>query len=85
MDDIVLLKGSDHRVLFQNAEGTINMGVWFNDPDVEMDDIFWYHVLTKAMHNSLALKEGFVSTDDELETMSCYVVLHRNGIILLIL
>ena len=57
------------------------MGVWFNDPDVEMDDIFWYHVLTKAMHNSLALNEGFVSNDDELGTMSCYVVLHRNGYI----
>ena len=73
------LKGSKHRVLFQNAEGNINMGVWFNDPDVEMDDIFWYHVLAKAMHNSLAMKEELVTADDELGTMSCYVVLHRNG------
>ena len=79
MDDMLALKGSDHRVLFQNAEGNINMGVWFNDPDVEMDDIFWYHVLAKAMHNSLAMKEGLVSADDELGTMSCYVVLHRDG------
>ena len=74
------LKGSKHRVLFQNAEGNINMGVWFNDPDVEMEDIFWYHVLTKAMHNSLVRSEGFISIDVKLGTLSCYVVLHRNGI-----
>jgi len=80
IDDMVLLNGSDHRVLFQNAAGNINMGVWFNDPDVEMDDIFWYHVLTKAMHNSLALNEGLVSADDKLETMSCYVVLHSHPV-----
>ena len=73
------LKGSDHRVLFQNAAGNINMGVWFNDPDVEMEDIFWYSVLKKRIHNSFALNEGFISIDDKLEIMSCYVVLHRNG------
>ena len=57
------------------------MGVWFDDPDIEQEDVFWYHVLAKAMHNSLALNEGLISTDDELETMSCYAVLHRNGLI----
>ena len=41
------LKGSKAGVLFQNAEGNINMGVWFDDPDIEMEDnlfigtIFW--------------------------------------------
>ena len=74
------LKGSNHRVLFQNAEGNINMGVWFNDPDIEMEDIFWYHVLAKAMHNSLVRSEGLISIGDKLGTLSCYVVLHRNGI-----
>jgi len=34
-------------VLFQNAEGNINMGVYFNDPDVEWSDIYWYNILAK--------------------------------------
>ena len=35
-EETIKLKGSDHRVLFQNAEGNINMGVLFNDPDVDL-------------------------------------------------
>ena len=78
MEAVFALKGTDHRVLFQNAKGDINMGVWFNDPDVKMEDIMWYQHLGKTMHSSLGLDEGLMSTDDKLGTISCYVVLHRN-------
>ena len=48
--DMAALRGTSNRVLFQNVEGNINMGVWFNDPDVEMEDICWYNVLAKDMY-----------------------------------
>ena len=77
--DIPKLKGSNHRVLFQNAEGNINMGVFFNDPDVDLDEIFWYNQLALAILESFQLNEGFISIDEELNTRSCYVELHRKG------
>ena len=82
--DIAALKGTPHRVLFQNGDGNINLGVFFNDPDIEMKDIYWYNILAQAIRNSLALKEGLVSIDEKLNvmdelTLSCYVELHRNG------
>ena len=55
------LKGTNHRVFFQNAEGNINMGVFFNDPEVELDDIYWYHVLTHEIFKSL--RRGFQIVD----------------------
>ena len=51
--DLSKLKGSDHRVFFQNAEGNINMGVLFNDPDVELDDILWYFNMASEMYYSV--------------------------------
>ena len=36
--DIAALRGTSNRVLFQNVEGNINMGVWFNDPGIEIID-----------------------------------------------
>ena len=51
--DLSKLKGSDHRVFFQNAEGNINMGVLFNDPDVDLDEIMWYFNLAGEMHQSI--------------------------------
>lgn len=48
-------------MFFQNAEGDINMGVLFNDPDVELDDIFWYNMLAIEMEDSMIEKEGLVS------------------------
>ena len=33
------------------------MGVFFNDPEVELDDIYWYHVLTHEIVKSL--RRGF--------------------------
>ena len=74
------MKGQNHRVLFQNAEGTINMGVWFDDPEIELSDIFWYNHLGIMISNSLASNEGLCSFDEKLEIMSCYVELHRNGL-----
>ena len=81
------MKGSDHRVFFQNAEGNIHMGVLFNDPDVELDDIFWYNALAIAMEDSLLERKGLVTvqtiklhnTGRELKTYSCFAELHRTG------
>ena len=78
-DDVPKLKGTGHRVFFQNAEGNINVGVFFNDPDVELDDIFWYNTLARAINDSLLKNEGLISVDEELNTCSCYVELHRKG------
>ena len=73
------MKGSNAGVLFQNADGDINMGVWFNDPDIEMDDIYWYNLLAMAIGDSFRENEGLISIDQEYKTKSCYVELHRNG------
>ena len=54
------------------------MGVCFDDPDLEMGDIFWYNQLAKKMRNSLINAEGLVSFDIENNVRSCYVELHRN-------
>ena len=77
--EVIKLKGSDHRVLFQNAEGNINMGVFFNNPDVDLDDIHWYNVLLLHMvqFNSIDPSTGLIAFDEELNTHSCYVELHR--------
>ena len=78
-DEVQKMKGSNHRVLFQNAEGNINMGVFFNDPDVELDEIYWYRAMAREILDSLRKNEGLISTDEELKTHSCYVELHRKG------
>ena len=66
-------------VLFQNAAGNINMGVWFDDPDIELEDIYWYNILAIVINESLMKNEGLISVDREYKTKSCYVELHRNG------
>lgn len=43
------LKDTNHRVLFQNAEGNINMGIWFNDPEIELYDICWFNYLARLI------------------------------------
>lgn len=73
------MKGTDHRVLFQSADGSINMGVCFNDPGVDIYDIFWFNEVAKDMALSLIDNEGLISIDEELQTRSCYAELHRNG------
>ena len=67
-------------MLFQNAEGTINMGVYFNDPDVEWGDIYWYNTLAEEIEEEIKLWDnGLISFDEELEAYSCCVELHRKG------
>ena len=61
IDDIVRLKGANAGILFQNSEGNINMGIWFDDPDIKMNDIFWYNTLTVAMDSSLLKNKGFIN------------------------
>ena len=73
------LKGTDHRILFQSADGSINMGVCFNDPDIDIYDIYWFNEVAIQMTHSLGANEGLISIDEELQTRSCYVELHRNG------
>ena len=47
------LKAMEHRVLFQNADVTINMGAIFNDPDIELYDIYWYLVRVNSDNETL--------------------------------
>ena len=58
------------------------MGVWFNDPDIEMDEIFWYNILAQYIYNSTNDRKGLVSVDPDFGTQSCYVELHRNGLLI---
>ena len=56
------------------------MGVFFNDPDVDLDEIFWYNELAIVMNFSLLRNEELIYVDKELNTRSCYVELHRKGL-----
>ena len=71
----------NHRVLFQNEGGNINMGAWFTDPVNDVYDIHWFQVLELEMDTSVIKNEGLISIDDELGTWSCFVELHRNGVL----
>ena len=75
-------KCSDHGVLFQNAEGNINMGFHFDDPDIGKDDMCFYNTLAGEMNKSIANKEGLIAIDENLKTRSCYVELIRKSRIL---
>ena len=55
------------------------MGVLFNDPDVDLEDIYWYNYLSLQMVDSFNANEGLIVFDEELNTYSCYVELHRKG------
>ena len=72
----------NHRVLFQNEEGNINMAAWFNDPVNDVYDIYWFGVLELEMETSLNKKEGLIIDEDfdNIWTRSCFVELHRNGV-----
>ena len=79
IEDLNLLKGTSGGVLFENANRDINMGVWFDDPDIEMNDIYFYNLLAKQMNVSQLLNEGLITKNKKYNTKSCYVELHRNG------
>ena len=53
------------------------MGVVFNDPDLELSDIFWY--ITLADHLDEPRNANFVTVDREIKVESCFVELHRIG------
>ena len=53
------------------------MGVWFNDPDIEMCEIFWYNILAREIYNCASGTKGLISVDPDFGTRSCYVELHR--------
>ena len=55
------------------------MGVWFDDPDIELEDIFWYNLLGMEIELAWGRNQELVSIDEEYNTKSCYVELHRNG------
>ena len=64
------------------------MGVLFNDPDLDLEDIYWFNALAFAIGESLNKNEGFISTETikqldgtDLKTYSCYAELHRNSLI----
>ena len=56
------------------------MGVYFNDPDVEWSDIYWYNTLAAEItHYTKMCNDELISFDEELEAYSCCVELHRKG------
>ena len=71
------MKGTHNRILFQNADGNINMGVMFNDPDIEIYEIAWFNLIAEEIEMSLFKNEGLISVDNNLGTQSCYVELQR--------
>ena len=79
LSDIEELKNANNGVLFQNADGNINMGVWFDDPDITFDDLYWYNILANQIKSSLYKNDGLISIDENLRTKSCFAELHSHG------
>ena len=75
VEDIVGLMGANNRVLFQNAKADITMGVWFNDPDIRLEDIFWFNELAQKMDSTK--DENLIFVDEKHKAKSCFVELHR--------
>ena len=71
------MKKANHRILFQNAEGSINAGVWMNDPDMDLDEYTWYNCLADQIMSSIEKDEKMIVIDEILRCQSCYVELHR--------
>ena len=57
------------------------MGVLFDDPDVDLDDIYWYNYLAMMMYDYMNINSELIAFDEESNTPSCYVELHRKGLI----
>ena len=56
------------------------MGVYFNDPDVEWSDIYWYNTLAEDIEEYIQMCDNELSSfDEELKAYSCCVELHRKG------
>ena len=72
------MKGTKHRVLFQNASGSINLGLCFST-SINNYDLFWLSIVAKQMENAFEVSEDLISVDDRLKIKSGYVELHRNA------
>ena len=79
LSDVEELKNTNNGVLFQNADANINMGVWFDDPDITFDDLCWFNLLADQINYSLYKHAGVISVDENLQTRSCYAELHSYG------
>ena len=53
------------------------MGVWFNDPDLEMDDLIWFNILALEIYKNKIENQELFATDETFGTGSCYAELHR--------
>ena len=73
------MKGSKHRVLFQNADGNINMGVCFSNKETNYYDLFWYSIVANMMQISLERNEGLITVDEKRKIKSGFVELHRQA------
>ena len=76
---IELLERSKHRVLFQSADDSINMGFLFDDPRNGTAEINWIQLLGAVMEHSVQQNDGLVFVEAELKTLSCYVELQRKS------
>ena len=76
---MIELVRSNHRVLFQNADGNINMGFLFDDQRNKTLEIYWMQLIGLLMEESLEKNEGLVEVNHQLQTQSCYIELHRNS------
>ena len=56
------------------------MGIFFNDPDLDFEDFYWFNAMADEIFESRVYNEELISIDEELETHSCYVELHKKGI-----
>ena len=74
------MKNTNHRVLFQNSDGNINMGIWLSDPDIQDYDIYWLNIIAREIKLSLIKENGHAVVNKKLNIRSCYVELLRIGI-----
>jgi len=79
LNNVEELKNTNNGVLFQNTDANINMGVWFDDPDITFDDLCWYNILATQINFSLNKNAGLISVDEHLQTKSCFAELHSHG------
>ena len=60
------------------------MGVFFNDPNIETSDLCWFNILAQQLDDLMIGREEdreLVTHDKKRNTISCYVELHRNGLL----
>ena len=66
------------RVLFQNADGNINAGIFLRDLDIEYsEDFYWFHLLAERMFRTLKNNTELTYLNEESITLSFYAELHR--------